>query len=161
MKKKILGGIVGIGLICLLAYAVQPTTMAVKYIDQGKYVEFGMGTDSIQVSDTIIYPFSITHINRIAPYVSMKWTKAGTGTATIAVTFDQSNDGTNWYACKYGKVQGAYSKSLTLTASTTNEISFERDSIYFEGRYLRIKYITSATAGVKYKLDGYLKVNIK
>lgn len=158
--KKLLA-FIGLAFVFTLYFAGQPTTMGTVAIEQGKYVRFGRGIDSLGTSDTLIYPFVITHTNNIAPYIAMTWTKVGAGTPTVAVTLDQSMDGTTWYACKAGKAQSDYSKSLSLTATASSSISFERDSIYFEARYLRIKYISNSTANTNFKVNGYLKLNIK
>lgn len=131
---------------------------------QGNTVDFG-GTygnpsDSLQVSDSIAYFVPVSHLNDVSPYITWYWSNIGSGTATITETFLQSNDNINWFAVKAGVAQTAYSKTWTLSASGWNEISFQRDTAGFYGRYLKVYFITSATASVKGKLFNRMKVNI-
>lgn len=135
-------------------------------VTQGNYIYLGAGLnqtpgDSLQVSDSIAYLTYVYHTNDVAPYLTWYWNKIGTGTATITLSFLQSNDGVNWFAVKAGQAQTTYTKSYTLSANTWSEVSFQRDTALFVGRYLKTYYITSSTASVKGKLINQLKVNIK
>lgn len=132
---------------------------------QGNTIYFGgfnqTAQDSLQVSDSIAYYTYISHQNDVAPYLTWFWNKIGSGTATITLTFWQSNDNVNYFQLKSGVAQTTYSKSYTLSANTWSEVDFARDSVRFDGRYLKTYFITSNTASVKGKLINQLKVNIK
>lgn len=132
---------------------------------QGNTIYYGgfnqTAQDSLQVSDSIAYYTYISHQNDVAPYLTWFWNKIGSGTATITLTFWQSNDNVNYFQLKAGVAQANYSKSYTLAANTWSEVDFARDSVRFDGRYLKTYFITSSTASVKGKLINQLKVNIK
>jgi hypothetical protein len=121
----------------------------------------GVPSDSLQVSDSIAYLVSVAHTNAVDPFLTWQWTKVGSGTATITLTFLQSNDNVNWFAVPKGAALSAYSKSYTLSASGWNLVSFAQDTARFEGKYLKVYYITSSTASVKGRVNGILKTIIK
>ena len=145
-------------LVALSSFA-QTRTYTANNIQQGQYVT--LGSDSLQVSDSIAYIVPITHLNLVDVFHSFYWTKVGTGTATLAVNYFQSNDNVNYFAVTKGSAQSAYTKSFTLSASGANDVSFTQDSAVLEGRYLKIQLITSRTASVKGYLTHYVKTNIK
>lgn len=119
-------------------------------------------SDSLQVSDSIAYIIPASHWNQVVPNLQWGWTKIGAGTATITLSFLQNNDGgSTWFAVPKGAAQTAYSKSYTLAATTNSFVDFAPDSAVFSGRYLKVYFITSATASVKGKLYNILKFNIK
>ena len=166
--KKLL---VFLSLIVLFAFGVsaqqstlRPTT---RNVVQGEFVDFGgvnlVPTDSILVSDTIQYIIPVTHTNGVEPYLTMYWKKILSGTATLTVNFYQANDPAiaDFITVKKGKSAGAYTKTLTLSASGWSDISFAQDTAKFEGRYLLVEYITSSTATVKGKMFNRMKFNIK
>jgi hypothetical protein len=162
MKPKIF---IAIALITFLAVSsicgAQTRTKTIASVPQGQYIDFG-GTnltpsDSLQVTDSLAYIIPIDHVNEVFPYLTFLWNKIGSGTATLQVNFFQSNDPTNFYPVKAGVAQTTYSKTFTLSASAANEISFQRDTAQFYGRYLKVQFITSATASVKGKLFNRLK----
>jgi hypothetical protein len=164
--KKILS------LLFLLAFAftsfaqtqstLRPT---VKNVSQGEFVDFGgvnlNPVDSLQVTDTAQYIIPVTHLNNVSPFLATYWKKVGSGTATITLNFYQGNDNLNFVTVKKGKALGAYVKTLTYSASGWNQISFAQDSAAFEGRYLKVEFITSSTASVNGKLFNRMKFNIK
>lgn len=136
-------------------------------VPQGQFIDFGGlypqgGTvnplDSLQVSDSIAYLVPVQHTNNVFPYMTWFWNKIGAGTATITLTFLQSNDNVNWFAVPQGAAKAAYTKSYTLAASTWSNVSFKTDTATFEGRYMKVYFITSNTASVKGKLFNRLKV---
>lgn len=122
----------------------------------------GTPSDSLQVSDSIAYIIPVSHWNEVIPNLQWGWTKIGSGTATITLSFLQNNDGgSTWFNVPKGAAQSAYSKSYTLSATTNSFVDFAQDTAIFSGRYLKVYYITSSTASVKGKLYNLLKVNIK
>jgi hypothetical protein len=130
---------------------------------QGKYYALGGGTsDTIVVSDTVNYTMFVNRTNIVYPELDLLWTKVSSGTATLKVEFYQSKDGkaNSWTTVKKGKALGAYSKTLTLTATSYNPISFRADTAYFTGRYLKIVNSTTSTASVKGKITNLLKLDI-
>lgn len=147
-------------------------------IQQGTYLDYpgsffptatstvptSAASDTLQVSDTVAYVLPITHTNDVDFYTQWYWTKSGAGTATITLTFYQSNDPYNFATGSQltkGVAQTAYSKSYTLTASGWNYVSFKTDSVNFSGRYLKVQYMTSNTASVGGKVFTRTKSNIK
>ena len=117
--------------------------------------------DSLMVSDTLQYILPVSHTNMVEPFISSYWNKISSGTATVTVNFLQSNDPAvaNFVAIKKGKNLTGYTKTLTLTASGWTNISFVQDTAQFEGRYLMVQFITSATASVKGKLFNRARFN--
>jgi len=125
------------------------------------YLTFGGGVgDTIVVSDTVSIPIVINHSAVVKPEIQLYWDKISAGTAHATLTFWQSNDGTTYTAIKKGKLQTAYSKTLSIASDTTNFYSFAADSAIVEGRYLKLKYITTSTASVKGKLTHKIKFNL-
>jgi hypothetical protein len=137
----------------------QTRTYTASNIQQGQFVT--LGSDSLQVSDSIAYIVPITHTNINDIYHTFYWTKSGAGTATLAVNYFQSNDNVNYFAITKGSAQSAYTKSFTLSGSGANYVSFAQDSAVLTGRYLKIQLITSNTASVKGYLTHIVKTDIK
>lgn len=121
----------------------------------------GVASDSLQVSDSIAYQISVSHTNAVDPFLTWEWLKIGSGTASITLSFLQSNDNVNWFPVLKGVAQSAYNKTYSLSATGWNVVSFASDTARFEGKYLKVYYITSNTASVKGKLSGILKTIIK
>lgn len=143
-----------------------PTTYPIlQNVNQGQYLDFGgvnlVPRDSLLVTDTATYIIPVTHVNDLTHYLVFNWTKIGAGTATLAVKFSQGNDPSIFFPVTAGKLNTAYTKSYTLAASATNEVSFARDTASFQGRYLKIQMITTSTASVKGKYAWRLKTNVK
>jgi hypothetical protein len=167
MKKTLIFSVLAIAVFGLFFMGVKdrtrPNNSAVVFgndKDQS-FAQFGGATgDTIVVSDTLQYPIIVNHSKVIKPFIQLDWTKIGSGTATVAVTFWQSNDGTNYNQIVKGKNQAAYAKTLTITATGSNFISFATDTAILEGKYLKIRYITSSTASVKGKLAHKIKFNL-
>lgn len=134
-------------------------------VNQGTFLDFGginmIPRDSLLVTDTARYIIPITHTNDLSNYLAFNWLKIGAGTATLKINFYQGNDPVNFFTVKAGKTQAAYVKNYTLAASALNEISFIRDTAFFEGRYLKVELITSSTASVKGKYAFRIKTNYK
>lgn len=128
--------------------------------DQSYLVCGGGAGDTIVVSDTVRVPVVVNHSAIVQPYIQLYYDKISSGTATIAATYWQSNDGVNYKQLLKGKNQSAYAKSLALAADTTIWTSFAADTVVFEGRFLMMKYITSSTASVKGKLTHRIKFNL-
>lgn len=131
-------------------------------LNQGQGMDFsgtpGNPLDSLQVSDSIAYIIQVTHSNVIVPYFTWEWTKIGAGSATITLSFLQSGDGITYFPMKTGYAQATYTKTYsTIAASTPYEVNMISDSATFTGRYLKIYYITSATASVKGKIHGRIR----
>lgn len=128
-------------------------------LPQGQFLDFGTTTvkDTLAVSDTIAYIVPMDHTNKVTPYLNFAWVKIGAGTATLNTSFYQSNDGVTWFALTAGVAQATFSKTYTLSASGTNEVSFTRDSVVFDGRFLKMQFKTSSTSSVQGSLSGRLK----
>ena len=134
-------------------------------IQQGQFADLGgtpqTPTDSLGVSDTTVYIIPITHTNLPFPYMSWQWTKVGAGTATIALTFTQSDDNVNYFPVLKGVGQSSYVKNYSLSATTASEVEFWRDTAVVSARYLKATWITTSTASVKGKLHGRVKANVQ
>lgn len=121
-------------------------------------------SDTLQVSDTVAYILPVNHPNDVDFFVQWYWSKSGSGTAGITVTFYQSNDPYNFGTGSQltsGVAKGTYSKVYSLTSSGWNYVNFKQDSVNFAGRYLKIQYLTSATASVGGKVFTRAKSTIK
>lgn len=135
-------------------------------IQQGQFIDCGgtqpLPTDSLGVSDTTVYIIPMTHTNELFPYISWEWTKVGAGSATIVLSFTQSNDAVTYQPILKGQAQSAYTKTYTsLAASTNSEVEFWRDTAVVSARFLKITWISSATASVKGKLHARVKTNVQ
>lgn len=146
-----------IALICTCANA-QLRTKIVSPISIGSYGVFGTfpntitglgSADTLAVSDTVAYIVPITGQNRYLPFLSFGWTKIGSGTATLTATFYEGNSTNNFKQLLSGSANAAYTKSFTLSASSTQFVDFLADSVKVSGRYLKIQYLTSNTASVQ------------
>jgi hypothetical protein len=153
--------------VCLAVATVnaQTRTKITGNVTQGQYLDFGgvnlVPSDSLQVTDSLAYIIPIDHTNEVLGYLTFLWNKIGAGTATLAVNFFQGNDPANFLPVKAGVAQTNYTKSFTLSATAWNEISFQRDTALISGRYLKVQFITSATASVKGKIFNRLKTYFK
>lgn len=108
--------------------------------------------DTLGVSDTISYIIPVNGTLRYLPFISIGWTKIGSGTATITASFYQGNTSSNCSSTvKAGSANGVYTKTLTYSATTTTPsyIDFLSDSAKVSGKYLKVQYITSSTASVQ------------
>jgi len=167
MKKFIQFFLVSLSLLVTTATIGQTRTTTTRNIQQGEFIDLGGSSstgDTLQVTDTVAYIIPVTHANDIFPYINWYWNKSGSGTASITMSFWQSNDptnSTNFKAVVAGVAQTAYTKSYSLSASGWNEVSFARDTARFEGRYLKIQYVTSATANVGGKAFTRVKTVVK
>lgn len=140
-------------------------------IQQGTYLDYpgswatavpaAAQCDTMQVSDTVAYILPINHTNDVDIAHEFYWTKFGSGTATVTLTFWQGQ--TPWYftQCTAGVAKTAYSKAYTITASGDNYVSFKTDSVNFTGRYMKVQYMTTATASVGAKVISRTKATIK
>ena len=144
----------------ILSYALDSTKTSAG-IAKELGISNGTVNDILMVSDTLQYILPVSHTNMVNPFISTYWSKISSGTATVTVNFLQANDPTpaNFVAIAKGKNLTAYTKTLTLSASGWTNISFVQDTAKFEGRYLMVKFITSATASVKGKLFNRARFN--
>lgn len=117
--------------------------------------------DTLQVSDTVAYIYGVNHLNDIGVYHQWYWSKVGSGTASITLSFLQSLDGQNFVAVPKGVAAGAYTKTYSLSASGWNVVDFKTDTAYFQGRYLKVQYLTTNTASVGGKVYSITKTYIK
>jgi len=120
-------------------------------------------TDTVTNGDTLFYKIVINHDAFVKPYISLLHKKPGSRDTTTQLTYWQSVDGIqNWRQITKGKTQSAYSLLLDTTsinnatiANKGREISFLRDTAYFESQYIGIRFISNGpTSGTK---KGYYK----
>jgi hypothetical protein len=157
-------------LICisLLVFAnvnAQTRTKTTANVNQGEFLDFGgsgfVPSDSLQVSDSIAYIIPIGHSNDISAYHTWKWKKSGSGTATVTVDFFQANDPSNFFPVRQKAAQTPYTKSYTISTDSVFEINYAADSAAIQGRYLKVRFITSNTASVKGYLANRFKTYVK
>lgn len=113
-------------------------------------------------NDTLIYPFTVNHINHIDPYFVFFYDKISSNPTSIKINFYQSLDGINWFSLKR-PVNRVYTKSETPTADTYYEYSFKNDTVQFEGRFVRAEVIMINTSSTysKAAISGKVKFNVK
>lgn len=159
--------ILAVGIIMSMPAKAQTRIVTTQVNTQGNTTLFGGSSfttpvDSLQVTDSLAYYVPITHQNAVDPIHQWYWSKIGAGNATITLNYLQSNDGVNWFQIPFGVAKAAYTKTYSaVSASTWYMNDFKGDSAIFSGRYLKVYFITSATASVKGKLINILKTNIK
>lgn len=164
MKRLLQLLLITISILTTTATHSQLRTSTVRNIQQGEFIDLqaGINGDTLQVSDTVAYIIPISHTSRCLPYFTWDWTKSGSGTASITMSFYQQNDPSKtWLPLKAGVAQTTYTKSFTLSATGTNEVSFARDTALFEGRYLKVQYVTSNTASVGGKVTTRVKTAVQ
>jgi hypothetical protein len=155
--------LVTISILTVTAVNAQLRTSTTRNIQQGEYLDLQSSTngDTLQVSDTVAYIIPITHANRVLPYFTWNWNKSGSGTASITMSFYQGNSPTTFFPVKAGVAQTTYTKSYTLSATGDNEVSFARDTALFEGRYLKVQFLTTSTASVGGKVTTRVKTAVQ
>lgn len=166
MKQFKLLSLLCVGMLSMTFSQAQLRTTIPPQTSQGTYTDLGgvyptAPADSLLVSDSIAWILPIQHTNKVIPYINWYWNKIGAGTATVTLQFLQGNDPTQLFPVKAGVAQTTYTKSYTLSASGGNEVDFARDTAQFNGKYLKIYFITSSTASVKGKLAVRVKTNIQ
>lgn len=117
--------------------------------------------DTLQVSDTVAYVIYVNHTNDVDIFHQWYWSKSGSGTAAITLSFLQSNDNVNFTPVTKGVAQGAYTKTYSLSASGWNFVSFAADTAVLRGRYIKVQYKTDATASVGGKVFSFTKTTIR
>lgn len=161
-KKYTMKKLLVISILAILATAsfAGNRTRTTANVKSGAYITFGGSAtlDTIGVSDTLNYITFIETTKKTIPYIQLSNTKVRAATATVAVTFWESLDGTNFTQVKSGKLQGAYTKSLSLSTSGNSYINFDLDTGHFNGRYLKVRLVTSSTANVMQTFTYKLKV---
>ena len=147
-----------VGLLTAINSNAQLRTKVVPTVNLGNYTTLGVypntitgiGTaDTLAVSDTVAYIIPFNGIYRYTPFLSVGWTKIGSGTATVTAQFYQGNSQYNFTPIKAGSANSNYTKTFTLSSSTANFVDFLADSAKVSGRYLKITYTTSSTASVQ------------
>ena len=164
MKKFFHLLLISLSLLTAITTTAQTRTTTVRNIQQGEFIDLQTAAngDTLQVTDTVAYILPITHSNKVLPYITWNWNKSGSGTASITMSFYQQNDLTKtWLPIKAGVAQSTYTKSFTLSATGDNEVSFARDTALFEGRYLKVQYVTSNTSSVGGKVTTRVKTAVQ
>jgi len=172
MKNIKVTFLIGFLVAMALSSTAQLRTTTRSTIQQGQFLDYpgswltavpaAAQMDTLQVSDTVAYIIPVMHSNDVDLTHEFYWTKYGSGTATVTLTFYQGN--TPWYftQCTSGVAKTAYSKSYTISASGDQGfLSFKTDSVNFTGRYLKVQYMTSSTASVGGKIISRTKATIK
>jgi hypothetical protein len=165
MKKFICLLLASMALLSTSLHA-QTRTKTTASVNQGQYIDFGglnmVPSDSLAVTDSLAYIIPITHLNDINAYQIFRWKKSGAGTATVTVNYFQGNDPTYLtFPVPKGVALSAYTKSFTLSTDSTVQINLTADTALISGRYLKVQFITSATASVKGYIANRLKTNVK
>jgi hypothetical protein len=125
----------------------QVRTSVTANVNKGEYIDLqSVSTgDTLQYADTVAYIIPMTHDFYLSAYLTMTWTKAvqSTGSANVVMSFFQGNDPVNFFPIKAGLAQSIYTKSFTFSATGNQEVSLMRDSALFEGRYLKVQFLTT------------------
>lgn len=108
----------------------------------------GSVMDTVKVNDTTSYTIVISAADVITCSGQMKYKKVGTGKPTITIKFYQSYDGVTYEPVKKGINRIAYTvaNSGVLTADSSVFWSFRKDTVFFDGKYLKKQIITTNTA---------------
>jgi hypothetical protein len=142
-------------------------------VKQGNFITLNPTlSDTLASGDTLFYVVSIEHTNMVYPFIVEQWKKTSTADTIVIATYWQSINGfttaaqatsnsniaTSWKQLNYGTSPGAYSRTVTVTSASTNEIDFWQNIIWFQGRYLGIRYIARAKSGFKYIPQNIIKI---
>jgi len=103
---------------------------------------------------------NIPYSTNTFPYIVESWKSTGThDTANVTVTYWQSLDGTvsanavnyNWFQVTAGASPSAYSKTEAVRKidQAYFETDFARTIVWFNARYLAIRYISATKSGFK------------
>jgi hypothetical protein len=114
------------------------------------------GKSGVARADTQVYIIPVSHITVCYPYTSLLFYKDSSGTATIVMSFWQSNDLYAWEPC-YVTSGSAYTKTFTVSASGFNYVDFFGNLVTLQGKYFMYYMIASNTASAKTKYAGATK----
>jgi hypothetical protein len=111
-------------------------------------------TDTVAPGDTIFYKMVVNYDQFVTPYISLLHKKPGSRDTTSVLTYWQSVNGVdNWKQVTKGKAQSVYSLLVDTTSinnpnvgSKGHEISFLRDTAYFESQYFGFRFISNGPA---------------
>ena len=132
-------------------------------VTQGEFISFNLAkTDTLKSNDTLSYVFPVRHTNSVNIIVDMR-NKLVANDTSIAVTFYSSMDGITYVPVNYGAVgtSTAYSKAIAKSAATYVEWNGASDAAWFEGRYIKVMFISKTKTGFKKILYGTVKINIR
>lgn len=132
-------------------------------VNQGEFISFNSDlADTLTSNDTISYVFPVRHANSVNLIVGMR-NKLVANDTSIAVTFYSSFDGVTYVPINYGAVgtSSAYTKTIAKSAASYVEWNGASDAAWFEGRYLKIMYISKTKSGFKKILYGSVKFNVR
>jgi heme-degrading monooxygenase HmoA len=154
-----------LAVICVTVSAQTPVAAKIKTLSvakPGQIVSFNAAkADTLKSADTLFYKILINHEGNVTAYIS-QLTKLVANDTTATVTYWQSVDGsTNWQAVKKGAAQAAYSATIAKSTTTGVDVSFLRDTAYFESQYLGVRYIGKTKSGFKTILYGSIRFNNK
>jgi len=146
------------------------------FTNPGVVVQFNpYGYDTLNPSgDTLFYYLGLNHDFNGYVYLSEFYNRYPVSNATYhdtiaKVTFYQSVNGLNWRQLVKGKAQSSYTNTFDTTSFYTpygnpgKEISFLRDTVYFESQYLGMRIISPAISrakkSVKKRYYGSIRFN--
>jgi hypothetical protein len=139
--------------------------MPVKSVKQGGYKSFGNTVnDTVGSNDTLEYFFLIDHTFDINPYLTVYIDSIGTADTSVIVKLfqsvigNQAQDAGDFISVKKGASLTDYADTLSL--NTYYDISFKRDTAFFEGKYLKVMFIGLTKTGLKGDVRGSLKINV-
>ena len=106
--------------------------------------------DTFGYGDTLFYKVAFNHDAAGFPYISLLHKKLGTRDTTATISYYQSVNGVNWQPLKKGKALSTYTTSIDTTSisnatysSNNRDISFLRDTCYYESQYVGIRIIVN------------------
>ena len=144
----------------LFASAQQASKIHTYSCDEGKFVNFNVNSrDTLKSNDTITFVFNVAHQHEVNAIIDL-YSAVNTSDTSVAITFYESMDGTNYVVMNYGASPGAYTK--TLAKGTTHiEYNGASDIAWFESRYFKIMCISKTKSGCRKVLKGAIKFNIR
>ena len=124
----------------------------------------GGANDTLASNDTVTYIVAVSAADDVSCAGQIKWKKVSAGHPTITTYFYQSYDGVTYEALKKGVTRAAYTVSqagVSVNADTSIFWSFKKDTVYFQGRYLKIMHRSNTVATAKGCLTDYIFIKRK
>ena len=121
----------------------------------------GGGTnDTLRVQDTVTYIIAVSTANDLLVAGQTNWKKVSAGKPLITLQFFQSYDGVTYAPLKKGINRATYTvvSNTTVTTDTSLMWSFRKDTVNFEGKYLKILHISSNTVSTKGCITDYVYI---
>jgi hypothetical protein len=119
----------------------------------------GGGTnDTLRVTDTVTYIVAVSAANDLLVSGQTNW-KHVTGHPTLTFKYWQSWDGVNYFQLYKGISRALYTTTTAAVyGDTAVSWSFRKDTVNFEGKYLKIVHISNGATSAKGCLTDYVYI---